>query len=411
MFTTIKNLASAATQLASSLPATISKYQPVSTTGALLHSIKWVFAGGHAVYKNPNFVPKHPQDKGISVRIIHGTADRAGSAHTIATRLATDLPQDISEIQLDEFEGRATGKSIEDYTDQFFKKIIASGNKNIILIGHSRGGLIAACLKEKYAKELKEAGINILQVFTICTPFQGSGWALQPLTSVSTSVNQMQIGAEFLNTLSQNIIKSGTQYICFAAENDWIVTPGACIPRAGKHISIELDKHGHLSIMSSHRIVDIIQNYFFHIVRSLNQSADEVKLDIKKGYAHPKVNSANKLHDIGYATDCKIAELKKEGENAQLLVEFKSHLEKLISGEINEEVKTIGDFIQSFLQEKNAVIPQPGLFSDPLNYGKSFLFSLTPEPVTFLESLKAEYKGTSLPKKSERSERKVAEYH
>lgn len=255
----------------------IQQIQPVSTTGALAHTYYWLtsFGSGDLVYHNPNF--KVPEDadpglsKGVAIYCTHGTADQAGAFDRIAQRLiAAGLPDLVSSIHLVSFDSRYQGKGITYFSSQLVEKIKKNGHQHVILIGHSRGCLVNTYAAERY---LAKEGINVERVINLCGPFGGSDLAIDPITRVSTSVEQMQVNCGFLKKLGTKVMQSRAIYNFFAAAEDWIVRPAlsyvAEYVQKNPQSLVELDRHGHLSIMSSHRLVGFIRNYIIESCTAL----------------------------------------------------------------------------------------------------------------------------------------------
>ncbi|MCC5013729.1 MULTISPECIES: alpha/beta hydrolase [unclassified Legionella] len=265
----------------------IKEIQPVSTTGALAHTYYWLtsFGSGDLVFRNPNFrAPKeHAPDlsEGIAIYCTHGTADQAGAFDRIAQRLiAAGLPELVSSIHLVSFDSRYQGKGINYFSSQLAEKIKKNGHKHVILIGHSRGCLVNTYAAERY---LPEAGIHVERVINLCGPFGGSDLAIDPLSRVSTSVEQMQVNSTFLKKLGAKVMQSKAIYNFFAAAQDWIVRPAFSYVvdyvKKNPKALVELDRHGHLSIMSSYRVVGFIRDY---IIESCNALLSPVSRTDKK---------------------------------------------------------------------------------------------------------------------------------
>ncbi|HHF7345277.1 TPA: alpha/beta hydrolase [Legionella feeleii] len=258
----------------------IKEIQPVSTTGALAHTYYWLtsFGSGDLVFHNPNF--KVPKDialdlsEGVAIYCTHGTADQAGAFDRIAQRLiAAGLPELVSSIHLVSFDSRYQGKGINYFSSQLAEKIKKNGHKHVILIGHSRGCLVNTYAAEQY---LSEEGIHVERVINLCGPFGGSDLAIDPISRVSTSVEQMQVNSTFLKKLGAKVMQSKAIYNFFAAAEDWIVRPALSyvvdyVKKNPKSL-VELDRHGHLSIMSSHRVVDFIRDYIIESCAALVSS-------------------------------------------------------------------------------------------------------------------------------------------
>jgi predicted alpha/beta hydrolase family esterase len=230
--------------------------QPISTTGAIAHSYYWLTSPSKdTVYNNPR---AKESSESTAIYFIHGTADFSDAFKRVATRLIkAQLSETISSLHLCAFENRYSGNAIEEFSSQLKDKIKENGHKKVILIGHSRGGLVSAYFSEYVAPK---SGIEVVMDIAICAPFCGSYLAIKPLSIFSDSIRQMTIGSEFLDVLNKKIVEEpATKHRFFIAQDDYIVPDDAGFIKAyvDKHPDslIRLDRHGHLSIMSSHRLV------------------------------------------------------------------------------------------------------------------------------------------------------------
>lgn len=232
-----------------------------STVGAIKHSLTWLEGKSNdLIYANPHF--DHACHEPIGIFCIHGTADSNASFKKLAKNLNAHLPADVAAMYLVAFESRFTGESIEHYAEQLLKKIQQYGFKSVILMGHSRGGLIAAYFAENLASG---ADIQVKAIFTICSPFEGSFLAKEPLTLLSASVSQMQVGSHFLHDLNIKTRQSSIPYYYFSASQDGIVHPEHCCPHDSQANLNLFKQEGHLSIMRSPILFDMIANYLDQI--------------------------------------------------------------------------------------------------------------------------------------------------
>lgn len=147
-------------------------------------------------------------------------------------------------------------------------------------MAHSRGGLVASYFAEFLAKE---ASIDVPLVITMGTPFNGSYLAVKPLSWFSDSIREMEINSEFLAQLKQEIVEhSVSAYHFFIAKEDAIV-PGESgyikdyVDKYPESLHI-LDRHGHLSIMSSHRLVSHISSLLHDYIDDYQNDTEEVKI-------------------------------------------------------------------------------------------------------------------------------------
>lgn len=257
--------------------------QPISTTGMFAHTYYWLTSpSGDQSYQNPNYKNEQDHNSGTAIYFIHGTGDQPAAFQRVAERLIqTGLPDEICSLNLPAFDQRYQGKSIEFFAEQLRDKIKANHHQQVILMAHSRGGLVASYFAEFLAKE---ASIEVPLVITVGTPFNGSYLAVKPLSWFSDSVKEMEIDSQFLFQLKQKIIENPvSDYHFIIAKEDAIVLGNSgyikeYVSKYPDSLRI-LDRHGHLSVMSSHRLVShtsyLLRNYF-------NQDRIEEEVKISK---------------------------------------------------------------------------------------------------------------------------------
>jgi len=239
--------------------------QPVSYTGMLTHTWSWLTAStSGSVYRNPLLIESDRADL-IDIYCTHGTADRSNSFTRVIERLLkTGWPENVRSINLVAFEGRGQGKSIKLFAEDLLQKIQANGHKRVTLFGHSRGGLVNACFAEYLAGE---NDIQVEALFNFGTPFQGSTLAVAPLTVFSDSVDEMRPGSPFLTDLQEKILASSSAYYFITGGDDCIVWgERSFIPKyVETHPGslITLPRHGHLSMMSSRKMISPIRSGLF----------------------------------------------------------------------------------------------------------------------------------------------------
>jgi len=230
--------------------------QPVAYTGVITHTLKWLSAPFITTeFKNPKY---HGDDHGTVIYCIHGTFDGPAAFSDLTQKLLADgLPDHISEIRLVSFTGRYQGNSIEFFAKQLDEQITKNQHSNVILFGHSRGGLVAAYYSENLAPQ---KNVKVHGVLAISTPFKGSTKANSPLKIISTSVEEMQPDSPFLRCLSPKIAASTIPYHYFAAKDDALVQPDACCIDEHRSRMITMEtSHGHLSILSSNMLVAFVK--------------------------------------------------------------------------------------------------------------------------------------------------------
>jgi pimeloyl-ACP methyl ester carboxylesterase len=339
----------------------LQRVQPVSYTGAIRHSSLWLTSSlSDQIYPNSRFErsEQNPLDQGTVIICIHGTADRASAFSLIAERLIGELPSTISAMMLLAFDQRYTGQGIEVFAEQTLLKLKAYNIKNVILLGHSRGGLVAAYFAEYLAQAAK---IHVRGIFAIATPFDGSVLATAPLIWISNSVNQMQIGSETLQALAKKIATSLIKYYSLIAENDGIVTdPHACKPKTNCHDSKIFDRHGHLSIMSSHRVVEYMRSSIFLLMKT--HQTKKSNGEKERLQAQDTISTYQSIStDLCYLIELQMTALKirhPEGEAEAKIDVYKDLIQLLHQIEKSGKIKkyqhthTLGGLIDAFLHDK-----------------------------------------------------------
>jgi len=261
-------------------------------TGALRHMATWPTASFEdVVLPNPKFNEYKDENcpDGIAVYCIHGTADRSSAFSFIANQLINDLPAAISSIVLASFKKRGQGLGIEHFAKQLREKIIKNKHKNVVLMGHSRGGLVAACLAELLIID----DFAIHGIIPVCSPFGGSDFAIKPISWFSTSVDEMQANSLFLKTLTSKIKNSKIKYYYIAGTKDFLVTQNSAHVQDAKEPVVELKEtedeyvsitsvdaykepvsvleEEHLSIMCSEKLAENIRNYLHEIAETFTK--------------------------------------------------------------------------------------------------------------------------------------------
>jgi predicted alpha/beta hydrolase family esterase len=245
----------------------IQKYQIIK--GAIHHIIDWVHSpNDDIIIANPNFVRGIESKPGIVIYCAHGAADRSASFKYISEHIIEQLPDTISSIILVAFKGRMKGKSISHYANQLICKILKNRHDNIILMGHSRGGLVVATT----AEDLKDKNIKINSVITICSPFKGTPRIVAPFNKLALSLDEMMPASNFLleleNKIKRNEVANANSipYFFISSKDDVICPAKNCSISSARFKTICLPNEGHLSIMNSDRLVQILNEYINDII-------------------------------------------------------------------------------------------------------------------------------------------------
>jgi pimeloyl-ACP methyl ester carboxylesterase len=143
-------------------------------------------------------------------------------------------------------------EDIEKTTDKLNQYIQQRQLKNIILIGHSLGGIIALNYEKKYQKIIKK-------VITISSPIHGAPLAniLPPKQFVPA--DQLTPNSKFLPKLVQNKFKS--KIINLRSKYDEIVLLSSCQLRNTQNIQVNV--LGHIAIICSEQTISHIKDLIF----------------------------------------------------------------------------------------------------------------------------------------------------
>lgn len=124
-----------------------------------------------------------------------------------------------------------------------------TGARQVDLVGHSMGGLLA-----RHLVEIEDSAERINSVVTLATPHLGSALAaLLPLRSL----RQMRRSSAYLEALNERPLPERVRYIGICSTHDNLVLPWNCSlsPRGDNFI---LRYHGHTTLLFSRQVVTII---------------------------------------------------------------------------------------------------------------------------------------------------------
>lgn len=216
-------------------------------------------------YDNPNY--RFGSNRKVAIYCIHGTGDRYTAFAKAAKYMQAKLPEYFSCIHLVKFYGNFKQNEISVFAEKLMKQIGINGDKEVVLIGHSRGGLVASYAAE-YLSRKYEIAVRI--VIAIVVPYRGSWWAKLPVLNRLTSIQQMQSGHDFLMELSKHInhshnaMKKYTRYLFIGAKRDKIVHGSAFLPygihEKDKENVYQFPYDGHLSILLNKDLYEVILN-------------------------------------------------------------------------------------------------------------------------------------------------------
>lgn len=160
-------------------------------------------------------------------------------------------------------------KGIDDYAagkvrDKILEIQALTGQNEILLIGHSMGGLIAGCYAEEFAEK---DNITVKQIITIGSPWKGAPpiELLEKFKILPKKLTQMKVESAFLKGLVSKALKSekaGTRkYYCIGSTTDLMVpAPFSNLTEDPKRQYI-LETLGHYGLIVSPNVWDQVRNW------------------------------------------------------------------------------------------------------------------------------------------------------
>lgn len=366
-----------------------------STAGTIKNSLRhvysWLIGGGDFTYLNPNYKTENDHKRAV-IYCVHGTADRSAAFSIIANLIYPYLPEDISAIKLVAFDHRAQGVGTDEFARQLRNKIQASNDQNVILMGHSRGGLVVAYFKEFLAQN---ANINVQNAIPICAPFQGSKWAIFFVSWFSESVKQMERESDFLRELNTKMLQSAAdkKYFFIGAEYDYIVPAELSCPSECEELLKIVKKHGHLSIMTSIELAEILLNFLFSVRNDVSSSQIVNQFSLLETESTP-------LSDVCVEISNEIERLMRRfhifssSAKVEVLMKLISILTFSAQEGFYQNAKTIGEVIDQFLQDERFGMNNKkpiDILSEKLNIPFNVFSAKEANSKEFIEELRRRY--------------------
>lgn len=133
-----------------------------------------------------------------------------------------------------------------------------SSEGDIILVGHSMGGLVAAVYDLYHSRDDE---VNVTHVFTIGTPWHGSSMIeyLAKITKLTTRHSEMRVGSELLQTLR---CRADDKYITIGSKGDLHVPFPSSILNDRRHFTLNYASHWNLVLSSD------VWNYVISVINS-----------------------------------------------------------------------------------------------------------------------------------------------
>ena len=189
---------------------------------------------------------ENPSSK-TPILLIHGYLSYASTWYYLHRYLHQKEIGPIYTINLPSLESIETSAiRIHEKAQEIFAQ---TSHPNLILIGHSRGGLAASL----YASQSKNA---VSHVITIASPLKGTSWAY---ASTGKDVIEMQPDSSFLQKLQTQVAKTNTSFLHIASYNDWITSPESSSFEGNSPILI--NHLGHLGLIFSSNVAETIHDW------------------------------------------------------------------------------------------------------------------------------------------------------
>lgn len=347
------------------------------------HCVKWFGGNTEIIYNNPS----RNEAANVTIYCIHGTADTPNSFTTIANGLLPHLPSHIKAIRIVAFVHRAQGKGIKEFVNQLILQILQNKDTNVILVGHSRGGLVASLTALHL---VNKKNVNVLGVIALGTPYGGSNKTLPPFTCVSDSVEQMGMGSPFLANLIAKLQRSPKPipHCYYASEHDELVPlTSTYLPGGEEHLTV-VRHQSHLSMVSAIEVIEHLRQRIAGEDYSLSLQTLQNELQ-------------NYMADFSQTKHLYSGEFK-----LKLMQSLNQFISDLIQGKNSRypETNTIGEFIGAFLKDTTLLTPNDPVYK-ALNVPLNLPQSSNTSTANFFDSLSIRYQNISLPSQQDEESR------
>ncbi|MBN2496989.1 MAG: alpha/beta fold hydrolase [Deltaproteobacteria bacterium] len=196
----------------------------------------------------PLFPPAGLRPTVVPVLLLPGYLENALTMHWLARKLERRLQAPVQALSPAEYLV-SLERMAEDYQAQILDYLEAAGVKQVDLVGHSMGGLLARLLLEQ--TELRG---RIRSVITLGTPHLGTAVAR---LAFGRNMRQMRRGSAFLEQLNARIRQTDVHFVGICSVHDSYVLPWRCAlaPFGENHV---LRYCGHLTLLVSGRVAQIV---------------------------------------------------------------------------------------------------------------------------------------------------------
>ncbi len=217
-----------------------------------------VFAIGLGVFLRPFvfFSQRHSSQMlktGRPVLLVHGYLHNASAWFFIQRALVSFGTGPIYTLNLSRpFASiREHAKSVATKADLISKE---TGRDDLVIVGHSMGGLVGACYALNIAPPEKK-----IEVVTIGTPLRGTRMAA---FAFGSSGREMRHGSDFITDLFKEIVLSPMRFYHIASTVDQVVVPwGSALSWIDSEREFLVEDLGHMTLLFSPRVANKITSW------------------------------------------------------------------------------------------------------------------------------------------------------
>ncbi|MBS0625664.1 MAG: alpha/beta fold hydrolase [Verrucomicrobia bacterium] len=129
-----------------------------------------------AMLAKPKFDPESPKQNGVPILLLHGSGFNESEWAFGRMFLKNDNYGSVFSLNYDKMASNDPTKGIDDYAAEKVREKIQeikrlTNQDELIIIGHSMGGLIAGDYADKFSKE---DGVKVKHIISLASPWQGS---------------------------------------------------------------------------------------------------------------------------------------------------------------------------------------------------------------------------------------------
>jgi pimeloyl-ACP methyl ester carboxylesterase len=163
--------------------------------------------------------------------------------------------------------------SIEQYAEMVQKTALRiqneTGRKDLVLIGHSMGGLVAATFADRF----KEQG-EIKGLVTLGSPFRGTRRAHIKIPHISKCLKQMEFDSPFTQQLQKKMSEFSFPTLHVGSRVDGVVLPfQSSLPFRKNAVHCVFEDGGHNSPLISSDIAQRISQFYTESASKMGNSA------------------------------------------------------------------------------------------------------------------------------------------